>query len=184
MLNRLFENFAVLSRCFSYIGGAAIVGFAIILFFYGQTPGSFIGWIANMLSWSFICLLSSLVMACMFCVIKILNTPSNAVDQCQYWQQIGLQSSSAIATLALTYTLLGISMGIGSLSGHEMSADNVNQIISDLTAQFSMAFMTSVIGLPVSAAFRTILVVAPLKPRSDSDAPQPLPLASLPSTET
>ena len=64
-------------------------------------------------------------------------------------------------------------MGIGSLSGQEMDAANVNQIISNLTKQFSMAFMTSVIGLPVSAAFRTILVVAPLKPRLKQRSSQP-----------
>lgn len=184
MLPRFFENFALLSRCFSYIGGFAVIGFAIVLFLYGKTPGNFMGWIANVLSWSFICLLISLVIACMFCILKITNIAPNDVQQCQYWQQLGLQSSSAIATLALTYTLLGISMGIGSLSGQEMDVANINQIISNLTKQFSMAFMTSVIGLPVSAAFRTILVVAPLKPRLKQRSSKPLPLAPLSSTET
>jgi len=154
------------------------------LFWFGQAPGSFMHWIIQMLSWSFIFLLASLVTACMFCVFKIMGLSAEDGQHISYWQQIGLQSSSAIATLALTYTLLGISMGIGSLSGQEMSAETVNQIISDLTRQFSMAFMTSVVGLPLSAAFRTILIVAPLKPQPRSGDKTQTSFAPLTTTES
>jgi len=62
-------------------------------------------------------------------------------------------------TLALTYTLLGISLGIGTLAGQELTPETVRGVIQDLTANFSRAFLTTVIGLPVSAALRAVLVV-------------------------
>ena len=37
--------------------------------------------------------------------------------------------------------------------------DTINQTISRLTQQFSMAFMTSVIGLPLSGLLRSILII-------------------------
>jgi ribose/xylose/arabinose/galactoside ABC-type transport system permease subunit len=67
--------------------------------------------------------------------------------------------SNLISTLALTYTLLGISLGIGELSSSKLDIDTINQTISKLTQQFSMAFMTSVIGLPLSGLLRSILII-------------------------
>ncbi|MGB0310816.1 MAG: hypothetical protein ACPGFY_09710, partial [Candidatus Puniceispirillaceae bacterium] len=77
-----------------------------------------------------------------------------------------LQASAGITTLALTYTLLGICLGIGGLSDANLSADTINQVITDLTAQFSTAFMSSVIGLPISAAMRTLLIISLTVPAS------------------
>jgi ribose/xylose/arabinose/galactoside ABC-type transport system permease subunit len=70
-----------------------------------------------------------------------------------------LQLSNLISTIALTYTLLGISLGIGELSASKLDVNTINQTISKLTEQFSMAFMTSVIGLPLSAILRSIIVI-------------------------
>ena len=64
------------------------------------------------------------------------------------------------SSLALTCTLLGISLGIGSLSGHELNPTTIPQVIKGLTEHFAMAFMTTVIGLPVSAALRSALLVS------------------------
>ena len=70
-----------------------------------------------------------------------------------------MQLSNLISTIALTYTLLGISLGIGELSASKLDVNTINQTISKLTEQFSMAFMTSVIGLPLSAILRSIIVI-------------------------
>ena len=75
------------------------------------------------------------------------------------WFESGLQLSNLISTIALTYTLLGISLGIGELSASKLDVNTINQTISKLTEQFSMAFMTSVIGLPLSAILRSIIVI-------------------------
>ncbi|MEM0910983.1 MAG: hypothetical protein AAGJ37_08395 [Pseudomonadota bacterium] len=76
-----------------------------------------------------------------------------------YWSEVGLQTANGISTLALTFTLFGISMGIGSLSDQPLSPENVERIISALTAQFSIAFMTTVVGLPTAALFRAVISV-------------------------
>ena len=75
------------------------------------------------------------------------------------WFETGVQSANAIATLALTYTLLGISLGIGGLAGQELNPTTIPSIIKNLTEHFSMAFMTTVIGLPVAAVLRSTLLV-------------------------
>ena len=75
------------------------------------------------------------------------------------WYQKSYKLSNLISTIALTYTLLGISLGIGELSSSKLEVDTINQTISRLTEQFSMAFMTSVIGLPLSGILRSVLII-------------------------
>jgi hypothetical protein len=43
----------------------------------------------------------------------------------------------------------------------------VQAVIRDLTANFSLAFMTTVVGLPVSACLRALLVISAKKPVSE-----------------
>lgn len=75
------------------------------------------------------------------------------------WWEAGIQAASGIATLALTFTLLGISIGIGSLAGTELTPETVPGVISTLTEQFGRAFMTTIVGLPTSHALRALLAV-------------------------
>lgn len=70
-----------------------------------------------------------------------------------------MQASNGITTLALTYTLFGISLGIGTLSEATLTPDTIHEVIRALTANFSLAFMTTVVGLPVSALLRSLLAV-------------------------
>jgi hypothetical protein len=90
------------------------------------------------------------------CIINIINYEQ---IQKKFWFETGLQLSNLISTVALTYTLLGISLGIGELSSSKLDIDTINQTISNLTEQFSMAFITSVIGLPLSGLLRSILII-------------------------
>ena len=78
---------------------------------------------------------------------------------CNVWLETGLNLSGGITTLALTFTLLGISLGIGGLAEQELTPDTVQNVIRDLTAQFSLAFMTTVIGLPTAALLRGALLI-------------------------
>lgn len=75
------------------------------------------------------------------------------------WRQIGLQAASGIATLALTFTLLGISLGIGGLAQRPLTPDSVHGVIGDLTGRFALAFATTVVGLPTAAALRALILV-------------------------
>ena len=75
------------------------------------------------------------------------------------WLHLGLHAANGIATVALTFTLFGISVGVGELTAGNLNIDNVNKVIASLTDQFSMAFMTSVVGLPLSALMRVMVGV-------------------------
>lgn len=75
------------------------------------------------------------------------------------WRQLGLQASSGIATLALTFTLLGISLGIGGLADRPLTPDSVQAVIGELTGRFALAFATTVVGLPAAAGLRALVLV-------------------------
>ncbi len=75
------------------------------------------------------------------------------------WFELGSQAAAGIATLALTFTLLGISLGIESLSRHELSPETVQAVIGDLTRHFSTAFLTTIVGLPTANLLRATLAV-------------------------
>jgi len=79
--------------------------------------------------------------------------------QNKVWLEAGLQAANGVSILALTYTLLGISLGIGGLANQELTPETVQVVIRGLTTKFSLAFLTTVIGLPLSAVLRTLLLV-------------------------
>ena len=91
---------------------------------------------------------------------------ANAAER-DYWFAVGMQAANGVTTLALTFTLLGISLGIGSLAGQTLTPETVQTVIRDLTANFSLAFMTTVVGLPVSAGLRALLVISFKTPNSE-----------------
>ncbi len=104
---------------------------------------------------TFVCLFMLLVSIALYAMQQLYRS----VDNSTYWSEVGLQTANGISTLALTFTLFGISMGIGSLSDQPLSQGNVENVISELTAQFSIAFMTTVVGLPTAALLRAIISV-------------------------
>lgn len=151
-------------QALSLMLGGAVIGLASFVMFTGQSSAMAVAWAFEVLGLPFLLLLASLVFAGLFCLVKLLATRSildgtKRDTQRIKWLQAGLQSCNGIATLALTFTLLGISLGIGRLSDGGLTPENINSVIADLTAHFSLAFMTSVIGLPLSAAMRTALIV-------------------------
>jgi hypothetical protein len=75
------------------------------------------------------------------------------------WFEAGVQAANGVTTLALTFTLLGISLGIGTLAGQELTPETIQPVIRKMTANFSLAFMTTVIGLPISALLRSMIIV-------------------------
>ena len=105
-----------------------------------------------------------LVFVAVYSWTRMLERPGD-----QVWLEAGLQAANGITTLALTYTLLGISLGVGSLAENELSQDTVQTVIRNLTAQFSMAFLTTVVGLPTSAVLRTVLVLTHARSEQSRD---------------
>lgn len=75
------------------------------------------------------------------------------------WYEVGVQATGGIATLSLTFTLLGISLGVESLSQQVITPDSIGAIIQGVTKHFSTAFLTTVVGLPTAHVLRSILAV-------------------------
>ena len=151
-------------QALSLMLGGVVIGLTSFVMFTGHSSAMAVAWASEVLGLPFLLLLASLVFAGLLCLLKLLATRSildgtKRDTQRIKWLQAGLQSCNGIATLALTFTLLGISLGIGRLSEGGLTPENINSVIADLTAHFSLAFMTSVIGLPLSAAMRTALIV-------------------------
>ena len=156
MINNLILHLNQSSQALSIFLGSIILILVSYVFISGSDAFTVFDWATSVLGTTFILLLSFLIITSIVCVINVCNIK---VNEKKFWFETGLQFSNLISTIALTYTLLGISLGIGELSSSNLKVDTINQTISKLTEQFSMAFMTSVIGLPLSGIFRSILII-------------------------
>ena len=154
-------GFGSMMQAMSLFLGLIVIIISLATFVTGMMPAQILGWGFEMLGGIFLLLLSALVITAMFCCVRLIESPRQASSELerQKWLQAGLQACNGIATLALTFTLLGISLGIGQLSNSSLTPDSIDKVIASLTDDFSMAFLTSVIGLPLSAILRTVLIV-------------------------
>ena len=152
------------SQAASYLLGGAVLAAAGLAALWSLNLGDIAGWAFDVLGAGFVGLLTLLVLATAYCLVRLVRTGRDG-EAADFWLMAGVQLAGGVATLALTYTLFGISLGIGSLAGQGLTPENVQGVIRDLTASFSLAFMTTVIGLPLSAALRTLLVIVHGKQR-------------------
>jgi hypothetical protein len=154
-------RFGLGMQAISLFLGLVVIVISLSTLTTGMTPSQILGWGLDMLGGSFLLLLSALVITALFCCVRLVDSARHEQPDLerQKWLQAGLQACNGIATLALTFTLLGISLGIGQLSNSSLTPDSIDKVIATLTDDFSMAFLTSVIGLPLSAVFRTVLIV-------------------------
>ncbi len=93
---------------------------------------------------SFLVLLSVVIFIVFFCWVRMLETSHLSAERL-VWAEGGLHAANGAATLALTYTLLGISLGVRTLADQELNTDTVQKVISGLTEHVSIAFMTTVL---------------------------------------
>ncbi len=142
------------SRALSLLLGGTVVGLAVITAATHMTADELARRATDVFGLTFIGVLGGLVLTALYCWVRMIATRGRRV-----WLEAGLQAANGITTLALTYTLLGISLGIGTLAEQQLGPETVQGIIRDLTAQFSMAFLTTVIGLPLAAVLRALLLV-------------------------
>lgn len=157
------RNMAHGSQAASYLLGGLVLATAIAVTLLSQDVSAITDWALAVLGAGFIALLAGLIFVTLFSLVRM-NADDIADADREYWYAVGMQAANGVTTLALTFTLLGISLGIGSLAGQDLTPDTVQAVIRDLTANFSLAFMTTVVGLPVSAALRALLVISSKKP--------------------
>jgi len=134
--------------------GIIIISLALVSYFTELPLSDMFAWLERFFSSAFIVIYSLLVALSIYAITQLSHH-----KYADYWQEVGQQAGNAIATLALTFTLLGISLGIGTLAEQPLSPENVQVIISGLTKQFSMAFMTTVIGLPTATIIRALISI-------------------------
>lgn len=138
--------------------GAVIIGFAVLVLLTDQRPLDLIDWAWQLFGPVFIAAYLVLCALALQAYHQI-GVSSKNVRQLRVCHQRGIHAASGIATLALTFTLLGISLGIGSLAEQSLTPESIATVIAGLTRNFSQAFMTSVVGLPTAALLRGILAV-------------------------
>ena len=156
------------SRATSYLLGAVAIALAVAVLATSYSVSDITAWAQQVLGWSFIGMLAALVFLALFCWVRQLRG-----DPSEVWFEAGVQAANGVTTLALTFTLLGISLGIGTLAGQDLSPETIQPVIRKMTANFSLAFMTTVVGLPVSAFLRSLIVVTHARNRSRTRAVVP-----------
>lgn len=144
------------SRAASYMMGGLVVALAVTVLVTSNSVADIANWAREVLGWSFVAMLAGLVFLALYSWVRMLQQ-KGAGDQ--VWFETGVQAANGVTTLALTFTLLGISLGIGALAGQPLTPETIQPVIRKMTANFSLAFMTTVVGLPVSALLRSLIIV-------------------------
>lgn len=147
------------SRALSYLLGGVVLLLAAFSAATAQPAAAIAANALELLGGVFLGLLAALVLTTLYCWARLLQQAQSDGASAR-WREAGLHAANGIATLALTYTLLGISLGIGELAGQELTPDTVQDVIRGLTERFSLAFMTTIIGLPLAAVLRALLSVS------------------------
>jgi hypothetical protein len=141
-----------------WVSGSAIIVLALMSLVTQMPLTDLLTHIRRLFGISFVVLFVALLSLAIWSIAQLCRQQRR-----ELWAEVGLQSANGISTLALTFTLLGISLGIGSLANQALTPETVQQIIGQLTAQFSMAFMTTVVGLPTATLIRAIISIVCVK---------------------
>lgn len=145
-------------KTLGYGFGAVVVLMALTVYVTQMELSVIFGWLEKVFSISFVVVYLGLMVLGCVAALRLADPQYGA-----YWFEVGQQAAGGVATLALTYTLLGLSMGIGSLADQPISPDTIGQIIQGLTTHFSTAFMTTVVGLPSANALRALVSIRRVK---------------------
>ena len=151
------------SRATSYLMGGLAVILAVAVLMTSSSITDIASWAREVLGWTFVGLLGGLVFLALFSWVRMMQTRNGDSD---IWFEAGVQAANGVTTPALTFTLLGISLGIGTLAGQELTPETIQPVIRKMTANFSLAFMTTVIGLPISALLRSMIIVTHARHRA------------------
>ena len=153
-MRAVFQTLDTGSRAAASVLGGIVVVLAFAVMTTSLSAADVAAWAQRVFGLTFIALMGGLVFTSAFCWFRLRQSGGERV-----WLEAGLQAANGVTTLALTYTLLGISLGVGGLAAQELTPETVRVVIRGLTENFSLAFLTTVVGLPLSAVLRTVLVV-------------------------
>ena len=151
--------FGTASRSLSYVLGVSVIGLAGAAAATPLDVRTMLLWVADLFGPVFIVLYVVMVLAAVYAWTRMQQC-AHGTPVSTMWLETGLQAAAGLVTLALTFTLLGISLGIATLADQELSPATIQGVISDLTQKFSLAFMTTVVGLPSAAVLRMLLTLS------------------------
>jgi len=145
---------------------AALLGLVVLVLVAGragfeQVPAELLRQALTIFGAAFWCAYLALVAFSLLAWARLSAADLDAHRQ-RWWAVAGQHAANGIATLALTFTLLGISLGVGALAEHDLTPDTVRGLVRELTGEFSRAFLTTVVGLPTAALLRALLHLAAL----------------------
>jgi len=158
-MTALWKTFSYGSQAASYVLGGVVLTGAVAAIAVSGDASVVAGWAFDVLGIGFLSLLGGLIFISALSFVRMTAADCSDADAV-FWLEVGVQAANGVTTLALTFTLLGISLGIGGLADQALTPETVQPIIRDLTADFSLAFMTTVVGLPVSAGLRAALLIS------------------------
>jgi len=141
------------SKALSYLLGGGCLLLAVAVYATSMAPKAIAQWTLDVFGFAFLISFGSLVLIVLYAWVRMAQN----TNQRRFWRDVGLHGANGVSTLALTFTLLGISLGIGTLADQELTPETVQAIIGDLTHHFSLAFLTTVVGLPSAAALRALI---------------------------
>ena len=150
---------ATASRTLSYVLGFSVVALATAAAATSLEVSNIFAWVTDLFGPVFIALYLALVVAAVYAWTRM-QSSRHGTPVATMWLETGLQAAAGLVTLALTFTLLGISLGIATLADQQLSPATIQSVISDLTQKFSLAFMTTVVGLPTAAVLRMLLMLS------------------------
>jgi heme/copper-type cytochrome/quinol oxidase subunit 2 len=156
-MSGLISTFRAGSHTLSLMLGGGVIALAAATLTSRFSVQAITLWLQQIFGLTFLVLLGGLIFTSLFCWVRLRQSEQEQTRAT--WLEAGLQAANGITTLALTYTLLGISLGIGSLADQALTPETVQPIIRSLTESFSLAFLTTVVGLPVSSILRALLLV-------------------------
>ena len=137
-----------------YGAGAVVIALAFTVGLTDYSLSGLFDWLQRVFSVGFVLSFMALVAVGFSALWRLRRQDGSA-----FWFEAGMQAANGLATLALTFTLLGISLGISSLSEQALTPETVPDVIQSLTQHFATAFMTTVVGLPTASALRALLTL-------------------------
>lgn len=161
------------AKAVGYLLGSLAIVLAGLLLLTRTTLEEAATWSFEVNGIAFTALLVGLTLAAVYCWLRLRGRPRND-PAAPKWLAAGLQAANGISTVALTFTLLGVTLGLSDLSGRVLTAETMPGVIHELTGTFALAFLTTVIGQPVAALLRTLLLVSDAINQGREETPAPI----------
>lgn len=152
----MYQHIQYSARIIYMIMGLSAITLALSVLLFNKTPQDIVIQVIDWFGYSFLTIISLLTFVSVFSAIKMLQCPPQRMI---FWRDCALHHANGINTIALTFTLLGISLGISTLAEQQLTPQTIQTIIGGLTAHFSVAFMTTVLGLPLSAGLKSWILL-------------------------